>query len=492
MAIELFGCSGGMAEGFRRAGVVFDWAFDYSPEACESYAANLGHAPVRIDVRDLVRMARGGWRPGPLDLLVADPPCTPWSRAGKRKGLEDDRDMLRETVELIGLLRPRAYLIGNVPGLEDAPSWRALQRVLAPLCRAGYCILDFAVLDAADYGVPQHRIRPFWFGHLSGPCIRWPGRTHGDPAKLQTGTIPGVAPLRPWVTCRAALSHLPAEDLGRPVRIRWAEKKHADHRPSTADRPARTLTKNTHSDGALLANARHPINRPDSPSYTVCAKDTGGAQGAKVLAWPWDRPATTVCADARLAPPGHHEGSFLSAEPARKKRNERSRVAQGKRIGDPGKPGATITAKPSRVGAGEAHTIAWPLNDKHPPSVADEPAKVVPSSQPGNGGATMAWPWERPATTVCAGIDKIAPAGERSGFFGPDGERSGQFGPNAIVLSERAAAILQGFPEGWIFAGKTKRARWGQIGMAMPPPLAEVVARAVVEQMSEAEESAAE
>jgi site-specific DNA-cytosine methylase len=38
---------------------------------------------------------------------------------------------------------------------------------------------------------------------------------------------------------------------------------------------------------------------------------------------------------------------------------------------------------------------------------------------------------------------------------------------------------LQGFPPGWRFEGKTKAARWAQIGMAMPPALAAVVARAV-------------
>ena len=67
-----------------------------------------------MDVRDLLRMVQGGWRPGPIDLLIADPPCTPWSRAGKRLGQEDERDMMATTVELVRLLKPRAYLIANV------------------------------------------------------------------------------------------------------------------------------------------------------------------------------------------------------------------------------------------------------------------------------------------------------------------------------------------------------------------------------------------
>jgi hypothetical protein len=78
-----------MAEGFRRAGLPVTMAFDWDAEARASYEANHGHAPVGMDVRDLERLLRDGWSPGPVDLFVADPPCTPWSRAGKRKGTGD-------------------------------------------------------------------------------------------------------------------------------------------------------------------------------------------------------------------------------------------------------------------------------------------------------------------------------------------------------------------------------------------------------------------
>jgi site-specific DNA-cytosine methylase len=58
-------------------------------------------------------------------------------------------------------------------------------------------------------------------------------------------------------------------------------------------------------------------------------------------------------------------------------------------------------------------------------------------------------------------------------------EHEGHLGPNAVKLSELAGTILQGFPENWVFAGKTKRSRWSQIGQAMPPPMAEAVGRSI-------------
>lgn len=206
--VELFPCSGGLAEGFRRAGVVFDLAVELLEDHCDSYEANHGHRPVQMDARSLLELLRAGWRPPrPVRLLVADPPCTPWSRAGKRQGQDDPRDMLDGTCRIIALLQPAAYLIGNVPGLDDGPNLPIVQKTIGALSQHGYCVGDFARLDAANYGVPQHRIRPWWFGHKAGPCIQWPEPTHGDPAELVGQyTLPGVAALLPWVTCAGCLA----------------------------------------------------------------------------------------------------------------------------------------------------------------------------------------------------------------------------------------------------------------------------------------------
>lgn len=360
MNIELFCCAGGMAEGFRRAGIEFDLAFDQDPNACDSYEANLGKRPIQMDCHDLLRLLDAGWRPENVDLVVADPPCTPWSRAGKHKGLEDERDLLRETVAFIGSLKPTVWLIGNVPGLDDSNNWGTVQGVIGGLADIGYCV-DYQKLDAANYGVPQKRIRPFWFGHRAGTrCIQWPKPTHGDPAALGS---PGLGEDRkPWVTCKEALAHLSVENMGRPVR----QNK----------------------------NPKHPFAQPKDPAFTI---STGGSRHqGNCLAWPWDRPATTIYAEPRMGPPGHHEKSFLSPK-------------------DLDRPATAVTCRDE---------ISQPSRDGR---------KRIPQSA------------------------------------------------NAIVLSERAAAILQGFPETWVFSGKTKKARWSQIGQAMPPPLAHAVASSIVQ-----------
>ncbi|MES2339266.1 MAG: DNA cytosine methyltransferase [Pseudomonadota bacterium] len=488
MKIELFPCSGGMAEGFRRAGVTFDLAVDHDADACDSYELNHGHRPLQMDVNDLARMVRAGWRPTAargripvdIDLLVADPPCTPWSRAGKREGLDDERDCLRVTAELIEMLRPRAYLIGNVPGLEDATHWHVVQEVIGGLARFGYCVADFVSLDAADFGVPQHRVRPFWFGHLEGPCIRWPTQTHADPRELGQFHMPGIVDhLKPWVTCRDALGHLPLEHLGRPVRMRIRAKgedgtRHGgdDTRCSQTDAPARTVVTRRYRKGGqiLLPNQKHPMSELDEPARTVTgSRANRGAQGGRALlirqteghplAQP-DEPAPTI----RGGGAGHAAPQVV-LDVLEHPRHPISRADE---------PGFVVKSNGGRAsGAGAMMRLEDP---NRPPAAPDEPHRAISTAR---DQAVLEWPWNRPSTTV-TNHQAIPPPGHHP--------ESGSILslPNAVVLSERAAAILQGFPDEWTFSGKTKRARWGQIGMAMPPALAAAVARAVAQQMAAA------
>ena len=336
-SLEIFSCLGGMALGFRRAGVNFELAVDMDPNACDSYEANLGHRPLEVNARKLLRhkASRGPW-----DFVVADPPCTPWSRAGKRKGLKDQRDMLRATIGILDVLRPTCWLIGNIPGLDDSNNWETVVKPVlgAWAWRSGYCV-DYGKFNCADYGVPQVRKRPFWFGHLKGSsCIRWPQPTHAKP----NGTM-RLDGLPPWVTCRDALGHLPVSEMGRRVMLRshrgrpnkggsvsgelelprnpktmdepygvviatWSGGKQganiliADPRHNShVDRPANVVTtKEARREHVLVLNPRHPICEPGIPARTVCARDQGGQ-------------ASSVTKDQRIAPPGHHAaGSYMS------------------------------------------------------------------------------------------------------------------------------------------------------------------------------------
>lgn len=319
--LEIFACSGGMAEGLRRAGLRVTRAVEWDSDHAASYEQNLGHAPIVADARELLRPE---WRHAhgidAVELLVADPPCTPWSTAGKRLGQADPRDMLAVTCDIIATIRPRCWLVANVPGLVTKPNRHVVARTIESI--PGYEV-DYFRLDAADYGVPQRRRRPFWFGRPAGsPKLYAPEPTHIDP--MRTRTLWDLRRL-PWVTVRQALGHLPLEELGRPVRmaIKPRGSHHqlrAAHEPSDPNRPAQTVTTGARSGRSCIAyrpSSQGPqggrVGDCDESARTVDSHAPRvGAGASAVLAWPWDRPATTVTADERIAAPGHHSGSFLS------------------------------------------------------------------------------------------------------------------------------------------------------------------------------------
>jgi site-specific DNA-cytosine methylase len=237
------------------------------------------------------------------------------------------------------------------------------------------------------------------------------------------------------------LGHLEAAELGSPVRLRW-RGANGEQIASVPDRPARVVGTSNLSDGNVLA----------SPESAKRDRREHRHQGKKARASAVDEPAHVVTTRQ------NGDGNTLTTG-----LNHRASRADH--------PARTLTKNTLGDGALLAH-------DRHPVNTADRPNFCVTTNGDGRGaqGACVlfGWPWDhRPSTTVTT-RDVIAPPGHHP----ETGSVLSQ--PNAIKLSEKAAAILQGFPDGWIFVGKTKRARWAQIGMAMPPPLAEAVGRSIL------------
>lgn len=120
------------------------------------------------------------WRP---DLMVGGPPCQSFSPAGKRESVRDERGMLfAHFVRLAKELRPRLVLFENVRGLvtaegPDGEHGGALKMIKGAFEKAGYATA-FQLLNAADYGVPQSRVRCFMLGIRLGKVPEFPEPTH--------------------------------------------------------------------------------------------------------------------------------------------------------------------------------------------------------------------------------------------------------------------------------------------------------------------------
>lgn len=223
-ALDLFCGAGGLSLGFRACG--FDVrGIDACRDAVKTYSANLG----RADCEDLF----GATYFPAADVVIAGPPCQPWSRAGNGKGGEDERDGLSLILDAVRRIRPLAVVVENVPDLARRKRREHLNCFEKALEGLDYLIEEW-VLNAADYGVPQNRRRVFIAGIVGADSIGRP-KTWSEKVEARRA-IPGTY----W---REVKGTRPVSE-GMNAYIDRYERASGCRTPRDlhVDRPARTLT----------------------------------------------------------------------------------------------------------------------------------------------------------------------------------------------------------------------------------------------------------
>jgi DNA (cytosine-5)-methyltransferase 1 len=180
-AVELFSGAGGMALGFEQAGFDVLAAADFDPVHMATHERNFPLCePICEDVTeltaaDVLAAAREGWkrRHPDSDLMGVDcvfggPSCQGFSVIGRRE-LNDPRNLLiAEFARLVGELRPRWFVLENVPGLISSGYQTVLDALYRSFREAGYKLAEPWRLNARDFGVPQERKRIFIVGARKG------------------------------------------------------------------------------------------------------------------------------------------------------------------------------------------------------------------------------------------------------------------------------------------------------------------------------------
>jgi DNA (cytosine-5)-methyltransferase 1 len=197
--------------GFVKAGFQIAAAVDLDADACKVYEENLGVAPIVADIRRISGteiLKHAGLKRGQLAVLVGCAPCQGFSTLRKtrlRNGQRDSRKSLfRVFGERVEEIQPKVVVAENVRGLTLGNNRRYLRAFLNRMRRLGYRC-DYAILDAVDYGTPQHRKRLVLIGTKGGqPSL--PEPTHSN-ARENGGKLP-------WKTVRDAIQDLPALKAG--------------------------------------------------------------------------------------------------------------------------------------------------------------------------------------------------------------------------------------------------------------------------------------
>jgi DNA (cytosine-5)-methyltransferase 1 len=213
IGIDLFSGAGGLSLGFEQAGFDVAAAVEIDPIHCAVHKYNFPDTAILSGsvtelTGDEIRVAAGlGNRP--VDCVFGGPPCQGFSLIGHR-ALEDHRNRLvLDFVRIVAELDARTFVFENVKGLTVGQHKRFLTEVTEAFEAAGYSVrLPWKVLDAAHYGVPQHRERLILIGAKRGTSLPHYPEPSSSPADGKKAIK--CAPLGP--TCSDALDDLPDAD----------------------------------------------------------------------------------------------------------------------------------------------------------------------------------------------------------------------------------------------------------------------------------------
>ncbi|MGN0348018.1 MAG: DNA cytosine methyltransferase [Roseburia sp.] len=169
-AIDLFCGCGGLSYGFEKAGYNILLGIDNDAKALETFELNhKGSKSICGDITEItyekdIKPLIGNET---IDVIIGGPPCQGMSLSGPRK-FDDPRNKLYLTyIRLVEEIEPKAFVIENVPGLVGLFGGQIKDSIIQKFTDLGYEI-QYKILCAADYGVPQNRKRVVFVGMKKG------------------------------------------------------------------------------------------------------------------------------------------------------------------------------------------------------------------------------------------------------------------------------------------------------------------------------------
>jgi DNA (cytosine-5)-methyltransferase 1 len=317
-SLEIFSGAGGLALGLENAGFKHAAFVEFNKHACLSLKENFRSDKVFCtDVREFDFEGVGA-----VDIVAGGPPCQPFSMGGRHAADQDDRDMFPYAIRAIETLKPKAFIFENVKGLLRASfsdyfeyivlrlsypdchfglqtDWRLhLKRLRANKFRSYSGIkyeVQFKLVNAADYGVPQSRQRVAIVGTRSDLGLNWsfPVETHSKDRLVWDAQVSGdywerheisktqrkellrassrfasdtyglfPPSLLPWQTVRDALDLVPEPTSNHEISdhiFRGGARPYPGHDGSELDWPAKTIKAGGHG----VPGGENMIRYPD-------------------------------------------------------------------------------------------------------------------------------------------------------------------------------------------------------------------------------------
>lgn len=208
--LSLFSGAGGLDIGFHQAGFDIVACVELNAAYCKTLEANKGRyfsSSLDVHCTDIKLFDPKPYADKGIECVIGGPPCQTFSAAGRRSGgvlgTDDDRGRLFESYcRILEVIKPKVFVFENVYGLPGANGGEPWREIQAAFSKIGYS-LQADVLDAADYGVPQHRERLIIVGSKNEKVsFSFPEPTHGPDSNAKA----------PLFTVGEAIADLQSED----------------------------------------------------------------------------------------------------------------------------------------------------------------------------------------------------------------------------------------------------------------------------------------
>lgn len=185
-SIELFAGAGGLTEGFRQAGIQTLVANELHQDASKTFRRNQPDTDLitrdihEVEAEEILARSSSavGYRikPGDIDIVAGGPPCQGFSFAGAKEVTDPRNQLVWQQIRLVAALKPKFTIIENVGGMLKLYGGKMPNLIQTELEKLGYKV-EYRLLSAADYGVPQMRKRLFFLASRIGTPI-FPMTTH--------------------------------------------------------------------------------------------------------------------------------------------------------------------------------------------------------------------------------------------------------------------------------------------------------------------------
>lgn len=250
--LEIFSGAGGLAKGLELSGFKHAAFVEFNKHACESLTENFAEARVFFgDIKDFDLSSLEQ-----IDVVAGGPPCQPFSLGGKHKADLDTRDMFPYAIRAIEQLKPKAFVFENVKGLLRATfsnyfeyiilrltypdfesgeslEWQEHLEALRGIQKSTYkgemYDVQYKLINAANYGVPQTRERVVIVGTRSDLSVSWvfPEETYSEDKLLWDMHVTGEY----WDRHKVPKSSRPILDIAAKEKIARLEAKYGMFEP---------------------------------------------------------------------------------------------------------------------------------------------------------------------------------------------------------------------------------------------------------------------